>query len=124
VLLRLKRQHRGFFVDKLRLELTRRPSLQGCPLPQRSALTAYLARFGTRLRQHRPPATQRPQLPAAVPPCQPHQCWQMDFKGDEAVAGCGLRIARFFVCDTASGAPLGGRSNRGSHCRYSCAVCA
>jgi transposase InsO family protein len=109
VLLRLKRQHRGWGVDKLRLELTRRPSLQGCPIPQRSALAAYLARFGLRLRHHRRPATQRPHLPAPVPPAQPHQCWQMDFKGDEAVAGCGLRIAPFFVCDTASGAPLGGQ---------------
>ena len=40
VLLRLKRQHRGWGVDKLRLELTRRPSLQGLAIPQRSALAA------------------------------------------------------------------------------------
>jgi hypothetical protein len=32
----------------------------------------------------------------------------MDFKGDEPVAGCALRIAPFLVCDSVSGAPLGG----------------
>jgi hypothetical protein len=43
VLLRLKRQHRGWGVNKLRLELTRCRSLQGLPIPQRSALASYLA---------------------------------------------------------------------------------
>jgi hypothetical protein len=33
----------------------------------------------------------------------------MDFKGDEPVSGCGLRVAPFLVCDVASGAPLGGQ---------------
>jgi len=40
---------------------------------------------------------------------EPHQCWQIDFKGDESVEGCGLRVAPFLVCDSASGAPLGGQ---------------
>ena len=108
VLLRLKRQHRGWGVDKLRLELTRRPSLHGLVVPQRTALATYLAQFGARLRRPRRRLTQRPNPSRPQPPTEPHQCWQMDFKGDEPVAGCTLRIAPFLVCDSASGAPLGG----------------
>jgi transposase InsO family protein len=108
VLLRLKRQHRGWGVDKLRLELTRRPSLHGLAIPQRTALASYLAQFGARLRRPRRLSTQRPNPARLQPPKEPHQCWQMDFKGDEGVAGCNLRIAPFLVCDSASGAPLGG----------------
>jgi transposase InsO family protein len=107
-LLRLKRQHRGWGVDKLRLELTRRPALAGLSVPQRSALASYLAQFGARLRRPRRAPTKRPSAPVAQPATQPHQCWQIDFKGDEPVSGCGLRIAPFLVCDSASGAPLGG----------------
>lgn len=109
VLLRLKRQHPGWGVDKLRLALTRRPSLQGTPIPQRSALAAYLAHFGSRLRRLRRHPTLRPPAPPLAHPTAPHQCWQIDFKGDEPVAGCGLRVAPFLVCDVASGAPLGGQ---------------
>jgi hypothetical protein len=108
-LLRLKRQHRGWGVDKVRLELTRTPSLHALPIPQRSALAAYLARFGPRLRRARRHATQRPPNPPPAPATAPHQCWQADVKGDESVPGCNLRIAPFLVCDTASGAPLGGQ---------------
>jgi hypothetical protein len=105
VLLRLKRQHRGWGVNKLRLELTRRPSLQGLVIPQRSALGSYLAQFGARLRRSRRAPTKRPNAPVAPPPTEPHQCWQIDFKGDEPVPGCNVRIAPFLVCDSASGAP-------------------
>lgn len=108
-LLRLKRQHPGWGVDKLRLALTRRPSLQGTAIPKRSALAAYLARFGARLRRPRRHPTLRPSPPIRSRPTAPHQGWQMDFKGDEPVAGCGLRIAPLLVCDVASGAPLGGQ---------------
>ncbi len=107
VLLRLKRQHPGWGVNKLRLALTRRPSLQGLELPQRSALAAYLTRFSARLQRPRRRPTQRPPIPALRPLVQPHQGWQIDFKGDEAVAGVG-RVAPLMVCDTASGAPLAG----------------
>jgi transposase InsO family protein len=108
VLLRLKRQHRGWGIDKLRLELTRRPSLRGLVIPQRSALGSYLAQFGARLRRPRRAPTKRPNAPVPLVPTEPHQCWQIDFKGDEPVAGCNVRIAPFLVCDSASGAPLGG----------------
>ena len=108
-LLRLKRQHRGWGVDKLRLELTRTPRLHGLPIPQRTALAAYLARFGARLRRSRRHRTQRPALPPPARPTAPHQCWQADVKGDEPVAGCNVRVAPFLVCDSASGAPLGGQ---------------
>jgi transposase InsO family protein len=108
-LLRLKRSHRGWGVDKLRLELSRAPSLHTVRIPHRSALAAYLARFGARLRQPRRHPTVRPVVPAQARLEAPHQCWQADIKGDEAVAGCGLRVAPFLVCDSASGAPLGGQ---------------
>jgi hypothetical protein len=109
VLLRLKRQHRGWGVDKLRLELTRRPSLLGLPLPQRSALAAYLAQFGARLRRPRRHPTQRPPASPPTTLTAPQQCWQVDVKGDAAVPGCGLRIAPFLVCDSVSSTPLGGQ---------------
>src|SRR3954447_17639274 len=108
VLLRLKRRHRGWGVDTLRLELTRRPSLHRLAIPQRTALASYLAQFGARVRRPRRLSTQRPHPPGSQPPKAPQQCWQMDVKGDEGVAGCNVRIAPFLVCDSASGAPLGG----------------
>jgi transposase InsO family protein len=108
VLLRLKRVHRGWGGDKLRLELTRHASLQGLPIPGRSALANYLAQFGARLRRPRRAPSKRPNAPVAQPASEPHQCWQMDFKADEPVAGCNTRIAPFLVCDSASGARLGG----------------
>jgi transposase len=61
VLLRLKRVHRGWGVDKLRLELTRHASLQGLPIPGRSALANYLAHFGARLRRTEASAEQAPE---------------------------------------------------------------
>jgi transposase len=107
VALRLKRAHPGWGVDKLRLEMQRRPSLQGVPLPHRSALAAYLAQFGTRLRRPRRAPTRRPaSTPAKAQ--EAHQCWQMDFKGQEIVGGCAVSVAPFMVCDEASGAPLAG----------------
>jgi transposase len=107
VLLRLKRQHPGWGVDKLRLELTRRSSLQGITIPQRSALAAYLAGFRARLYRPRRRPTRRPPDPARPVATQPHQGWQIDFKGDEPVLGVG-RVAPLMVCDTGSGAPLAG----------------
>lgn len=107
VLLRLKRQHPGWGVDKLLLELKRRPSLKGQRLPKRSAAASYLAQFGSRLNRPRRLPTKRPQgMPLRAN--EPHQCWQIDFKGEETVAGCQLIVAPLMVCDEASGAPLGG----------------
>jgi transposase InsO family protein len=107
VLLRLKREHRGWGVDKLRLELSRRPSLAGLSIPRRSTLAAYLSQFGERLRRPRRLRTTRPQL-LPVRPQAPHQTWQIDFTGDQPVAGIAGRVAPFMVCDSASGAPLAG----------------
>ena len=59
-LLKLKRQHPGWGLDKLRLELQRRSSLRPYPLPKRSTLHSYLKQFYPRLREHRPVPTQRP----------------------------------------------------------------
>jgi len=107
VRLRLKCLHPGWGGNLLLLEAQRRPSLAGLRLPQRSTVAAYLARFGARLgRAHRAP-TRRPPPPVA-PARAPHQCWQMDFKGDEAVNDQHLVVAPFMVCDAASGAPLAG----------------
>lgn len=108
VLLRLKRQHRGWGVDKLRLELTRRSSLRGLAIPQRSTLAAYLARFGARLRRPRRLPTQRPN-PPPLRPTAPHQVWQIDFTGDTAVSGLAGQVVPLMVCDAASGAPLAGQ---------------
>lgn len=107
VLLRLKCQHPGWGVNLLLLEAQRRPSLAGLRLPKRSTVAAYLAHFGARLgRAHRAP-TRRPPPPVANATA-PHQCWQIDFKGDEAVNGQHLVVVPFMVCDAASGAPLAG----------------
>ena len=107
VLLRLKCLHPGWGVKLLLLEAQRRPSLAGLVLPTRSTVAAYLAHFGARLgRAHRAP-TRRPLLPVADATA-PHQCWQIDFKGDEAVNGQHLVVVPFLVCDAASGAPLAG----------------
>ncbi len=107
VALRLKRQHPGWGVDKLLLELERRPSLKGQKLPKRSILAAYLAQFGKRLRRPRRLPTRRPETTCAQAQ-EPHQCWQMDFKGGEVVGGCEVAIVPWMVCDEASGAPLEG----------------
>jgi putative transposase len=107
VLLRLKRQHPGWGVDKLLLELTRRPSLKGQALPKRSAVCAYLASFGTRLRPGRRLRTRRP-VSTHAKASEPHQCWQMDFKGEELVGGCRVTVSPLMLCDEASGAPLSG----------------
>jgi hypothetical protein len=107
VLLRLKCLHPGWGVNLLLLEAQRRPSLAGLRLPKRSTVAAYLAHFGARLgRAHRAP-TRRPRPPLADA-TSPHQCWQIDFKGDEAVNGQHLIVTPFMVCDVASGAPLAG----------------
>jgi len=52
-LLKLKRQHPGWGVDKLRLEMQRRPALTRLPLVQRSTLHTYLCLFYPRLRPYR-----------------------------------------------------------------------
>ena len=107
VTLRLKRQHPGWGVDKLLLELERRSSLEGQRLPKRSTVAAYLAKFSKRLRRSRRLLTRRPKTTCAKAQ-EPHQCWQMDFKGEEVVGGCRAVVMPLMVCDEASGAPLGG----------------
>lgn len=107
VALRLKRQHPGWGVDKLLLEMSRRSSLEGQRLPKRSALAGYLSQFGERLQRPRQLPTRRPKVFLGRTQ-EPHQCWQMDFKGEEVVGGCEVAIAPFMICDEASGAPLVG----------------
>lgn len=107
VALRLKRQHPGWGVDKLLLEMSRRSSLEEQRLPKRSALAGYLSQFGERLRRPRRLPTRRPKV-LNIHTQEPHQCWQMDFKGDEVVGGCEVAIAPLMICDEASGAPLVG----------------
>jgi hypothetical protein len=107
VALRLKRQHPGWGVDKLLLEMSRRSSLKGQRLPKRSALSGYLSQFKGRLQRPRRLATQRPKV-SPVQSKEPHQCWQIDFKGGEVVGGCEIAIAPLMICDEASGAPLVG----------------
>lgn len=107
VALRLKLEHPGWGADALLLEMSRRPGLEGVRLPKRSALTAYLAQFGNRLRRPRRPPTRRPDTAVARAQA-PHECWQIDIKGDERVGGSHIIVAPMMVCDEASGAPLAG----------------
>ena len=105
VALRLKREHPAWGPDMLRLHMSRRPSLQGVRLPKNTALWSYLHQFGARLVQPQRLSTTRPSCPV-LRAAEPHQCWQMDFKGDEVVAGCHCAVAPWAVSDEASGAPL------------------
>lgn len=108
VALRLKREHPAWGPDILRLHMGRRSSLQGLRLPKNTALWSYLHRFGSRLLTPRRLPTKRPTSPV-VRAEVPHQCWEMDFKGDAVVAGCQCVISPLAVSDEASGAPLARR---------------
>lgn len=106
VALRLKRQHPGWGTPMLRLHMKRQPSLANVAIPGDTALWNYLKQFGDRLIQPQQLPTKRPQPNAPKRGQQPHECWEMDFKGDELVAGCNAIVAPFAVSDEASGAPL------------------
>ncbi|MBL8133619.1 MAG: DDE-type integrase/transposase/recombinase [Anaerolineae bacterium] len=106
VALKLKRQHPGWGLDKLLLEMQRRPSLQGHRLPRRSSLYNYLKSFYPRLRLHRPPRCQRPRLTQSRA-SEAHQCWQMDFKGEVPFVHLD-KVKPFIVCDEYTSAPLAG----------------
>jgi hypothetical protein len=105
VALHLKREHPGWGMPMLRLHMQRRPSLQGLALPKNTALWTYLHQFGRRLLAPRRLFTKRPEI-KPVSTLAVHQCWQMDFKGDEVVLGCQVVICPFGLVDEASGAPL------------------
>lgn len=105
VALRLKREHPTWGTAILRLHMQRRPSLQGHRLPKDTALWSYLHQFGSRLIRPRRLPTKRPAC-GPLPAEAPHQCWQMDFKGDEEVPGCQAIISPLALSDEASGAPL------------------
>lgn len=105
VALRLKREHPGWGMPMLRLRMQRRPSLQEVTLPKNTALWSYLHQFGPRLLAPRRLFTQRPET-KPLRAVAAHQCWEMDFKGDEIVAGCQIVVFPFGVTDEASGAPL------------------
>ena len=107
VALRLKREHPAWGLDLILLHLSRRPSLRGQRLPKRSVLGAYYQQFAPRLKEHRPLPTRRPQQPAQPTVEAVHQCWQVDFKGEETIPGVGL-VKPFIVCDKFSGALLTG----------------
>jgi len=104
VILRLKREHPKWGADLLLLKLRQRPSLKGLRLPSRSAIAAYLKPYLPRLWSHRRATLKRPSLtkPRIT---QVHECWQMDFKGDENLGACGV-FAPFTVVDGLTSAPL------------------
>jgi hypothetical protein len=106
VLLKLKRQHPGWGLDKLGLELQRRPALQPYRLPKRSTLYTYLRRFYPRLREHRPSVTRRPPV-TLMRAADVHQHWQMDFKGECDFPHIG-RVKALNICDEFTSAPLAG----------------
>ena len=104
VVLRLKREHPGWGPDKLRLELQRRPSLQGRRLPGRSTIAAYVSPYLMRLQPDRETVSRPPQT--AVEAAEtPHERWQMDFKGQETFANIGV-VKPFQICDDFTCAPL------------------
>ena len=105
VALRLKREHPAWGPEILRLHLRRRPSIQELELPKNTALWSYFHQFGSRLLLPRRLSSKRPTC-TIVRAVQPHQCWQMDFKGDEVVQGCQHVISPLTLSDEASGAPL------------------
>lgn len=106
--LRLKLEHPAWGSEMLRLHMGRRPSLQGFALPKNTALWSYLHQFGSRLLTPRRLPTKRPSSSPRQAE-EPHQCWQMDFKGDEVVSGCEAIISPLALSDEASGAPLARR---------------
>lgn len=103
VALRLKRQYPGWGLDKILLEMSRRSSLQGLRLPARSTLHMYYQQFKPRLQRHRPNQVKRPSPSPTV--ITVHDCWQMDFKGEEDLGQVG-KVKVFNVCDAYSSAPL------------------
>lgn len=107
VALRLKREHPGWGTPMLRLYMKRQSSLANKVIPKNTALWNYLKQFGDRLIKPKRLPTKRPQSETPKRGQQPHECWEMDFKGDERVAGCDKIVAPFAVSDEASGAPLG-----------------
>lgn len=107
VTLRLKRQHPGWGTPMLRLNMQRQSSLANKVIPGDTALWNYLKQFGDRLIKPKRLPTKRPQPETPKRGQQPHECWEMDFKGDEWVAGCDKIVAPFAFSDEASGAPLG-----------------
>lgn len=106
VALRLKREHPAWGTPILRLHMQRRPSLKGRRIPKDTALWSYLHQFGSRLVRPRRLPTKRPTPSPPPRALAPHQCWEMDFKGDEVVADCQTAISPLAFSDEASGAPL------------------
>ena len=105
VALRLKREHPGWGLPMLRLWMQRRPSLQEVTLPKNTALWSYLHQFGPRLLAPRRLFTKRPET-KPLRAVTAHQCWEMDFKGEEIVLGCQIVVLPYGLTDEASGAPL------------------
>jgi Helix-turn-helix domain len=104
VILRLKCEHHKWGADLILHKLRQRASLKGLSLPSRSSIAAYLKPYLRRLQDKRRATLKRPS--AAKPHItEVHQCWQMDFKGDENLGACG-DFAPFKVVDVLTSAPL------------------
>lgn len=74
--LHLKRTHRGWGADRVRVELSRDPQLNGLALPHRSRLaTCFKEECPECVADHQP----RPPTPVAPPPAHAvHEVWQLD----------------------------------------------
>jgi hypothetical protein len=103
-LLRLKRQHPGWGLDKLRLSLQRDPALHGKRLPGRTAMHCYMRQFYPRLYEHRGRRVKRP-VSEQERAEKVHECWQMDFKGPENLGDVGY-VSPLLICDEYSSAQL------------------
>lgn len=106
LVLKFKKQHPRWGLDKLRLGLVDHPALQGQKIPQRTTLYKYVKQYASRFKRRRELRTTRP-LSTLARAQQAHVCWQMDIKGDEQFQGLG-RVRVFMVCDEMSSAPLKG----------------
>jgi transposase InsO family protein len=103
VIIRLRLEHPGWGPRSMRLQLAKRPSLQGLPLPSIASIGRYLSQWSQLRQPHRPqPAPHRP--PAAK---RVHQRWQMDFKLRIKLDD-GTRCNLFTVHDPVGKACIGG----------------
>jgi len=76
VILRLRLKHPRWGPSRIRLGLTKRPSLKGLPLPSETQIGRYLHQWLCfRHQRSARPVRERPR-----PPTQVHQRWQLDFK--------------------------------------------